>query len=500
MPGAEESRGGHFAQEPDQRGFDLDRAGKMTKMPSKGRTFEDASGGPPPGIAACRGAATPAAGRGGPHGLLGGGAIGNGSMIRAGRQGGCGSRGLAGIAAALLWPFLGSTAASAAAVAAAATLAAAPGPPAPPAKPAASASASAAAPDRATGRAITIVSWGGSYERSQVKAYFEPFTKKTGIRIDVEKYDGGLAELRRQAARRDDAWDLMDMTMADNRAACRQGLLEPIDHSLLLPAPDGTPAFEDFIDGALTECGIGQIVYAVVAAYNRDAFPGERPARMRDIFDIRRFPGKRALQRSPEANLEWALASYGVPREDLYQLLSTGRGLRLAFERLDSIRDHTVWWTDTGQPVELLTTGKAVIASHYNGRLFDAATVHGHPIEIIWDAQVYELGAWGIPKGTPRLDEVLEFVRFATGTRPLAEQARYIPYGPARESSMKLVTTHAETGVDMRPHLPTSPVNFRTAILKDTEWYASLYDRIEARFDAWLEESGSPAERGSLGE
>ena len=221
---------------------------------------------------------------------------------------------------------------------------------------------------------------------------------------------------------------------------------------------------------------------------------------MRDIFDIRRFPGKRALQRSPEANLEWALASYGVPREDLYQLLSTGRGLRLAFERLDSIRDHTVWWTDTGQPVELLTTGKAVIASHYNGRLFDAATVHGHPIEIIWDAQVYELGAWGIPKGTPRLDEVLEFVRFATGTRPLAEQARYIPYGPARESSMKLVTTHAETGVDMRPHLPTSPVNFRTAILKDTEWYASLYDRIEARFDAWLEESGSPAERGSLGE
>ena len=132
-----------------------------------------------------------------------------------------------------------------------------------------------------------------------------------------------------------------------------------------------------------------------MTAYNRDAFPGERPARMKDIFDIQRFPGKRALQKIPEANLEWALRSYGVPRQDLYQLLSTERGLRLAFERLDQIRDHVVWWTSTDQPVELLVTGEVAIASHYNGRLFDAAVIHGHPIEIIWDEQIYELGAWG---------------------------------------------------------------------------------------------------------
>ena len=255
---------------------------------------------------------------------------------------------------------------------------------------------------------------------------------------------------------------------------------------MLLPALDGTPADEDFVDGALTECGVSQIVYAMVMAYNRDAFPGERPAQMKDLFDLRRFPGKRALQKLPEANLEWALRSYGVPREDLYQLLSTERGLRLAFERLESIRDQVIWWTSVDQPVELLVTGEAVIASQYNGRLFDAAVVHGHPIEIIWDAQIYELGSWGVPRGTPRLEEVLEFIRFATGTRPLADQAKYIAYGPARRSSMTLVSSHAETGVDMRPHLPTSPANFESAILKDTEWYGSLYDRIKARFDAWL--------------
>ena len=338
-------------------------------------------------------------------------------------------------------------------------------------------------------RAITVVSWGGPYERSQTMAYFEPFTAGTGIRVDIERYDGGLAELGKQVSGvRDTGWDLVDMTMADNEAACRQGLLEPIDHAWLPPAPDGTPASRDFIDGALTECGVAQIVYAMVLAYNRDAFPGERPVRVRDIFDVRRFPGKRALQKSPEANLEWALKSYGVPGADIYQLLSTDRGLRLAFDRLDSIRDHVIWWTSIDEPVELLVSGEAVIASQYNGRLFDAATIHGHPIEIIWDGQVYEIGTWGIPKGTPRLAEVLEFIRFATGTRPLAEQARYIAYGPARRSSMKLVSVHAETGVDMRHHLPTNPANFQTAILKDTEWYASLHDRIRRHFEAWLDE------------
>ena len=340
--------------------------------------------------------------------------------------------------------------------------------------------------DESTGRAITVATWGGPYQYSQEKAYFEPFTKEFGIDINIERYDGGLVELRRQVGNGETKWDLIDMTMADNRAACRQGLLERIDHAILLPAPDGTPAEQDFIDGALTECAVSPIVYAMVVAYNRDAFPGNRPSRIEDLFDLERFPGTRSLQKVPEANLEWALRSYGVPREDLYQSLSTRRGLWLAFERLDDIRDHVRWWTTVNTPLELLVSGEVTMASAFNGRAFDAAVIHGHPIEIIWDAQIYELGAWGIPKGTRNLDDVLTFVRFATGTRPLADQTRYIPYGPARRSSMELVSTHAETGVDIRHHLPTNPMHFGTAIRKDTEWYASLYDRIKVRFDEWL--------------
>ena len=115
-------------------------------------------------------------------------------------------------------------------------------------------------------QAITVVTWGGPYERSQTKAYFEPFTALTGIQVNIDKYSGGLTELRRQVTEDDVTWNVVDMTMADNRAACKQGLLEPIDHSILEPALDGTPASEDFINGSLTRCGVPQIVYAMVMA------------------------------------------------------------------------------------------------------------------------------------------------------------------------------------------------------------------------------------------
>ena len=45
---------------------------------------------------------------------------------------------------------------------------------------------------------ITVVSWGGPYEHSQRKAYFEPFTDSTGVAIEVEQYNGGIEELREQ--------------------------------------------------------------------------------------------------------------------------------------------------------------------------------------------------------------------------------------------------------------------------------------------------------------
>jgi len=333
---------------------------------------------------------------------------------------------------------------------------------------------------------LTIATWGGAYEASQRKAYFEPFTAETGIAIETAEYAGGVEPVRRQIAAGEVQWDLVDMTMADHRQACSAGLLKPMPDGVLAPAPDDTPAQRDFLPGSFTPCGVAHIVFSTVLAFDKRAYPGAQPYRIGHLFMPDQYPGQRALQKRPDAILEWALLSYGVPAADLYSLLSTERGLRLAFERLETIREHIVWWRDPAEAVRLLVDGEASIASGYNGRFFEAAVVQNRPVEIIWDGQVYELETWGVVQGSDNPEAAWDFIRFATRTGSLARQASYIAYGPTRRSAARRVGNHADTGVGMKPHMPTAPAHLDNAIRKDADWYARTRTRLNERFDAWL--------------
>lgn len=334
---------------------------------------------------------------------------------------------------------------------------------------------------------LTVVTWGGAYEASQRAAYFEPFTAATGIPVETVRYNGGVAALRDHLALGRRPWHVIDMVIADARTACADGLLEPFDHAILAPAPDGTPPEDDFIDGAFTRCAVAQLVTSTVLAYDDRAFPGEKPRTVADFFDLERFPGRRALRRAPVGLLEWALLSYDVPRSQLYDLLSTDRGLRLAFRRLDGIRENLVWWEAGDEPPRLLADGEVAMTSGYNGRLFHAQVVDDAPISVIWDGQLVDFTTWAIPRGAPDRELAERFIRFATRAERLADQANRISYGPARRSAEERIGLHVEAGVPMRPHMPTTDNHMERAILQDHEWYARTERLRQRRFEAWLE-------------
>ena len=339
------------------------------------------------------------------------------------------------------------------------------------------------------GRTLTVVTWGGTYERSQWEAYFEPFEAATGVEVETVRYDGSLEGLREQLADEKTRWDVIDLIRADAVRACDEGLLQEIDPSILQPAPDGTPAEDDFLDGAIRPCSITQLVFSTVIAYDNRAFPGEKPRRIEDFFDTERFPGKRALRKAPVALFEWALMAYGVPRQQLYELLSTDRGFDLALAKLQSIRDELVWWQGGQEPVELLRQGKVAMASGYNGRFFHARAVEGAPISVIWDGQLLDYNAWAIPAGADDGDLARRFIAFATQTERLAAQANRISYGPARESAQRRVGLHVRAGVPMRAHLPTAERHMESAIARDHSWYAQTVDLRARRFRQWLSRS-----------
>lgn len=335
---------------------------------------------------------------------------------------------------------------------------------------------------------LVVVSWGGAYTKSQQLAYHDPYMKKNpGIKIlNDDSASEAVAKLRAMAEANNWSWDLVDMVASDAITACDEGIILPVKHDeLLAPAPDGTPASKDFGDLIVSECFIPQIVYSTTFGFRKDLV-NTAPTTITDVFDLKKIPGKRSLEKKPINNLEWALLADGVPADKVYETLSTEAGIARAFKKLDTIKDHVVWWTKGAQPVQLLADGEVVIASAYNGRLFAGIEEDKQPIGMMWDWQVFDLDGWVIPKGSRHLSEVKKYLRFATDTQRLADQAKFISYGPARKSSAPMVGKHATLGIEMGPHMPTAPNNSKTTLLFNYEWWADHRDELDERFNAWL--------------
>ena len=331
---------------------------------------------------------------------------------------------------------------------------------------------------------VTVATWGGAYEAAQQKAVFAPFTQTTGRPVSPVHYDGSVAALRDRAG--PEGWDVIDMLADQARVACDAGLLRTLD------APDllGHAALPDFTPHGPTRCAIPQNVYARVMAYDERAFPGVKPTRIEDFFDTARFPGPRAVQRSPDGILEWALLAEGVPPEQVYSLLSTDRGLRLAFRKLDTIRDDILWWDDPAEPAQMLAEGRAVMASGFNGRFFDLAMRGVAPVDIVWDGRIVGTEVWAIPAATQRPEAARAFLQFALRPSVMARFSELIPYGPARVSAFERIGLNPETGVPMRVHLPNAPQHAGRALVRDTAWYANTQELRQRRFRAWLDEEG----------
>jgi putative spermidine/putrescine transport system substrate-binding protein len=337
---------------------------------------------------------------------------------------------------------------------------------------------------------MTIVSWGGAYSNSQNKAYHEPYSAKTGVTIiNDESSAEAVAKLRAMNEAGNITWDVVDVVAADAMRLCDEGLAMEIDaDTQLAAAPDGTSATEDFGDLLVSDCFIPQIVYSTTFGYRTDLVGDTPPTTVCDVFDLEAYPGKRALQKSPLYNLEWALLCDGVAKEDVYSMLETEAGQDQALAKLGTIKDSVVWWSAGADTPQLLADGEVVMGSTFNGRLFSVIEEQNQPVAMLWDAQMFDLDGWIIPAGLSpeRQARALDYIMFATDTQRLADQAKYISYGPARKSSAPLVGQHAELGIDMAPHMPTDPNNSKNTFLTNYEFYADFRDDLDVKFQSWL--------------
>jgi len=165
---------------------------------------------------------------------------------------------------------------------------------------------------------ITVMSWGGAYGEAQTEAFVKPFVAATGKATIMVDSDNPAPAIKAMVEAGNVTVDVASVEYADVIRLCDEGMLEPIDVASLPAAPDGTPAADDFLPGAVTECAVSTDIWANVYGYDTTKFADAAPATAADFFDLAKFPGKRGLHKSAKAVLEFALIGDGVPVADVY--------------------------------------------------------------------------------------------------------------------------------------------------------------------------------------
>jgi len=340
---------------------------------------------------------------------------------------------------------------------------------------------------------ITFTSWTGPYMRSQMLGFVRPYENETNSRVHVAHYGGGISEIRDQVESANVIWDVVDLTQADSLRACEEGLLEDLSGIDLPNGSDGTSAKEDFVDGALNDCGVGVIVWATAFAHSASAYADNAPSTIADFFDTDAFPGKRAIRNDPTVIMEWALMADSVAREDVYATLETEDGVAQAFAKMDSIRSGLQLWQAGREPVRMLNSGDVTMSMIWATTGATAAKEEGADFAVNMDGRVIELDLFGIPKGSRFVDEAKDFIRYASSTNSLANMVGFLPNGPTRKSSLSRLSD------DTLQQIPNGPAyEDKAFIMSDAKWWAANHGRLEEAFQAWLTTGAQQGASGTV--
>ena len=293
---------------------------------------------------------------------------------------------------------------------------------------------------------LTIVSWGGAFQEAQRKVYFDPYTKETGVTIVEDKWGGEVGKVRAMVESGNVTWDLIIGELAHVIAGCEEGFLEPIDKS-------GFGDLDDFLPGLLHECGIGANVFSMIYAYDADNIPeswgDERPTTIADLYDTKKFPGRRGIRKNPFGPFEQALMADGVPPEKVFEVLDSPDGIDRVLAKIDTIKKDIIFYTSNAQAPQLLADGEVVMVEVANGRIYNAQVQENKNFVIVWDGQVYYPDMWFIPKGAKK-DAAIRFLHWLLQPKVLARINEYYPYAPSRKSALQYVPEK------IKPHLSTA--------------------------------------------
>lgn len=304
---------------------------------------------------------------------------------------------------------------------------------------------------------ITFVSQGGAYQQAQTVAILDPSAKKLGITINQDSIPDAWPAIKTQVSSGKPIWDVVDTPTGYCLRGGEQGLIEKLDFSKIPNAAAMPEAYR-------SPYSVSYEFYSSVLAYSQKTFPKDAPNSWADFWDVKKFPGRRALRNHPIATLEAALMADGVAPDKLYPL-----DVDRAFKKLEEIKPHiTVWWTSGAQSAQLLNDGEVDMEMAWNGRV-SAVAKEGAKVAFTYNQGILQSTSLCILKGAPNLATAVKFLNEAVDPVHQANLPLHIDYGPGNPKAF-------ETGVikpERAAQLPSEPANAAKQALMSYAWWSS---------------------------
>ena len=320
-------------------------------------------------------------------------------------------------------------------------------------------------PARWAGRTLTIATAGvGEYLDALTTAFFQAFQTDTGAIVRHDQFGrDGTSNLINQVESGEILWDVMLIPMNEVLPLSTQGYLIAIDYNVV----DNSALYPQLT----LQHGVGAELYSTTMVYSVSVDEG--PEDWGAFWDLNQFAGTRALRRSPVGTLEFALLADGVAIDKLYPL-DTER----AFASLGRIRDATLFYEDSKQPVELVRTGQVGLASAWTVRttLPDVASL----VRPAWNQGMISADAWVTPRGAPNADVAMSFINYATRAVPTANFSRMQPFGPVNQDALDLLLP------EVAESLPNYVEHFGLQFFENWSYWRDHKDPLTAQFEDWL--------------
>ena len=311
---------------------------------------------------------------------------------------------------------------------------------------------------------LVIANWGGDAVKLQGAAFGEPYTKDTGTKVIFDGASPLAGKIKAMVESGKVTWDACNTDLFVGEQLGSQGLLEPIDYSV--------------VDKSVLRPGWGQKyavspwAYSNVLTYDKTKFP-ERPPTWADFFDTKKYPGKRTLWKYHMGAAEACLLGDGVPVDKLYPL-DMGRAIKKA----KSLGKDLILWTAAAESQQMLRDKEVIMGCIWNTRARVLESDTKGRVTWTWHQGMLCPDAFVIPKGNPAGKEIMKFFASTLIPQRQVELLSLMGNGPSNPKASEMAPK------ELNRLDPCFADNMRLQFLRNEAWYEKNYD---AAIDQWID-------------